>query len=70
MGDADKNTGKIRINLSHKKHKDKKELASTIKHELMHIKHPKMWEKTVYKKTCKKRITPSERVRLLAKLKK
>lgn len=56
----------IKINV--KKHKgDKAELADTIKHELMHAKHPKMLEKTVYKK-MKKTISSSEQASLLAKL--
>lgn len=49
-GQEDDKTGQIEINV--KKHKgNKAELADTIKHELLHQKHPKMHEKTVYKKT-------------------
>jgi len=52
FGETEITTGKptvIKINV--KKHKgDRAELADTIKHELMHAKHPKMHEKTVYKK--------------------
>ncbi len=60
-------TGKIQINIkAHKK--DKKELASTIKHELLHVKHPKMTEKEVYKKSKKTAITPQEQSKLLAKI--
>ncbi len=62
-----KPTGKIEINV--KKHKgDKKELASTVKHELMHVKHPKMTEKEVYKRTRKTKIGPKEQSQLLAKI--
>lgn len=61
-------TGKIEINV--KKHKgDLKELASTIKHEMLHVKHPKMTEKEVYKKSKKTAISPMEQSKLLAKLK-
>ncbi len=56
----------IKINV--KKHKgDRKELADTIQHELMHAKHPKMHEKTVYKKTGKN-ISHAEQERLISKL--
>lgn len=54
-----------------RKHKgDKKELADTIKHELMHAKHPKMHEKTVYKRTAKemKHSTPAQQDKLIAQL--
>lgn len=62
-----KPTGKIEINV--KNHKgDKAELASTIKHEMMHVKHPKMTEKEVYKRTTKTNISPEEQRKLLAKL--
>lgn len=47
---------------------DKAELASTVKHELLHVKNPKLTEKEVYKKTAKTKITPSEQTKLLAKL--
>lgn len=50
----------VQINVKrHKTHKMKKRqtkkesLADTIHHELLHAKHPKMLEKTVYKKTAK-----------------
>ena len=62
-----KPTGKIEINV--KGHKgDKKELASTIKHELMHVKHPKMTEKEVYKRTAKTKIPPKEQKKLISRL--
>lgn len=55
----------IKINV--KKHKgNRAELADTIKHELMHAKHPKMHEKTVYKKTGK--IGYAEQEKLISKL--
>ncbi len=60
-------TGKIQINVkAHKK--DKRELASTVKHEMLHVKHPKMTEKEVYKKSKKTAITPQEQSKLLAKI--
>lgn len=56
------------ININVKKHKgDKAELADTIKHELMHAKHPKMHEKTVYKKVPKV-ISQSEQNKLISLL--
>ncbi len=64
-------TNKIEINLKQhmKKGKlDKAELASTIKHELLHVKHPKMAEKEVYKKSAKTKIPPMEQHKLLSKL--
>ena len=42
--------GRIEINI--RKHKgDKAELADTLKHELLHRRHEKAHEKTIYKKT-------------------
>lgn len=62
-----KPTGKILINV--KAHKgDRAELASTIKHELMHVQNPKMTEREVYKRTAKTKISPMEQSKLLAKL--
>lgn len=56
----------IRINV--KKHKgDKAELADTVRHELLHAKHPNMKEKTVRKKT-ESAISPEEQRKLLAKI--
>ena len=67
FGAMNPKTNKVEINI--KAHKgDKAELASTIKHELMHVKHPKMTEKTVYKKTAKTKIPEGEQHKLLAKL--
>lgn len=67
LGQMDPNTNRIEINV--KKHKgDKKELASTIKHEMLHVKHPKMTEKEVYKKSRKTKISPQEQTKLIAKL--
>lgn len=62
-----KPTGKIEINV--KRHKgDRAELASTIKHELHHVKYPKATEKETYKATRKTNISPAEQDRLIAKL--
>lgn len=65
-GEEDDRTGVIKVNV--KKHKgDKQELANTVKHELMHFHHPKMKEKTVYKK-LKGQIHSKEASKLLKKL--
>lgn len=46
------NEEKGRIEINVKKHKgDKAELADTIKHEILHRKHPKSSEKSIQKKT-------------------
>lgn len=67
LGRMDTRTGQIEINV--KAHRgDKRELASTIKHELMHVKHPKMTEKEIYKRTAKTKIDPREQAQLLSKL--
>lgn len=67
LGSMNPKTNEIQINI--KKHKgDRRELASTIKHELMHVKHPKMTEKEVYKRTAKTKIPPMEQSKLIAKL--
>lgn len=67
LGRMDPNTNRIEINV--RKHKgDKAELASTIKHEIMHVKHPKMTEKEVYKRTAKTKIPEGEQKQLLSKL--
>lgn len=71
FGQMDPDTNKVQINLKkhYKKGKlDKAELASTIKHELLHVKHPKMTEKDVYKKSAKTKIPPKEQYQLLAQL--
>lgn len=68
FGAMNPKTNKIEINL--KAHKgDKKELASTIKHEILHVKHPKMTEKEVYKRSAKTKISEVEQNRLLSQLK-
>lgn len=60
-------TNKIEINL--KAHKgDARELASTVKHELLHVNHPKMTEKQVYKKSAKTKLSYAEEQKMLAKL--
>jgi len=67
LGRMDPKTNKIEINV--KAHgKDKANLASTIKHELLHVKHPKMTEREVYKKSAKTKIDPYEQSKLLSKL--
>ena len=64
-GQMDTKTNLIEINK--KKHKgDRRELADTIKHEWLHVKHPKMHEKMVYKKTGE--ISRAEQDKLIAKL--
>lgn len=66
-GETDTDTGKIQINK--KAHKgDKKELASTVKHEMLHAKHPKMLEKNVYKKSRKTKLRSQEIKSLLRKV--
>ncbi|MFH1229552.1 MAG: hypothetical protein V1678_03960 [Candidatus Aenigmatarchaeota archaeon] len=49
-GDIDYEKKVIRVNKSKKKNKRKGEVLNTIIHEELHRKHPKMHEKTVYKK--------------------
>lgn len=67
LGEADVEKKKIQINV--KAHKGNlASLASTVKHELMHVKHPKMTEKEVYKRTAQTKISQPEQVKLLAKL--
>ena len=71
MGEThfDKNNKPIKVFVDVKKHKgDKAELASTIKHELMHVKKPHATEKEVYKATAKTKISPAEQTKLIAKL--
>lgn len=59
----------VKVEINVKAHKgNKAELASTVKHELMHVNHPKMTEKEVYKRTAKTKISPSEQRQLLKKL--
>lgn len=66
-GWMDPKTNQIKINV--KSHKgDKAELASTIKHELMHVNHPKRTEREVTKLTAKTKIPPAEQRELLKKL--
>ena len=67
FGNDNKPTGKVHINV--KKHKgDLAELASTIKHELLHVAQPNLTEKQVYKRTAKTKIPLSEQKQLLAKI--
>lgn len=58
-----------RIEIDIKKHKgDKKELAATVKHELMHAANPNMLEKTVTTRSVKSKLQPGEEAKMLAKL--
>lgn len=67
LGRMDTETNVIEVNK--KAHKgDMKELASTVLHETLHVKHPKMTEKEVYKASAKTKIDPDERRALLARL--
>jgi hypothetical protein len=71
MGEMQDGKNELRVNMkAHKKRGklDKAELASTIKHEMMHIKHPKLTEKEVYKRTAKTKISPKEQQQLLKKI--
>lgn len=68
-GKVESKDGVARIQINIKGHKgDKAELASTVKHELLHVKHPKMTEKTIYKKSAKTKIPLHEQEKLLSKL--
>lgn len=58
----------VRISIDVKKHKgNRKELADTIKHELLHAKNPKMLEKTIRTK-MKKEMSPQEQANMIKKL--
>lgn len=52
-GDTDYNKRIIRVNKSKKKNKKRGDIIDTIVHEETHVRHPKMHEKTVSKKTKK-----------------
>lgn len=67
LGRSD-SSGKVEINVKAKAHKDKRELASTLKHELLHVKHPNMTEKETYKRSRKTKISPQEESQLLSKV--
>lgn len=58
----------VRVAIDVTKHKTARELASTIKHELLHVKHPKMTEKQVYKRTGVTKIKDTEIPQLLSKV--
>ncbi len=69
----DKKNKPVKVEINVKKHIkkgkiDKAELASTIKHELLHVKHPKMTEKEVYKRSAKTKLSPQEQSQMLVKL--
>lgn len=78
VGEADTETGRIRINK--KAHKNKRimkgfpekdrTLINTLVHEKMHVDHPKMHEKTVRKNTRSKveRMSRKQKARYYAKL--
>ncbi len=51
FGQANLDTGEIKINKKKNKAAGKGELLDTIVHEKLHIKHPKMSEKNIRKKT-------------------
>lgn len=66
----DKKNKPTKVEINIKRHKgDEAELASTVKHELMHVKFPNMTEKEVYKRTRKTKIPEAEQHKLLAKIK-
>ena len=70
FGSFDPNTGIIRINKrKNKKSKKRGELIDTIVHEEMHARHPKMYEKTVRKKTVQllKKMSRNRKNRLYSK---
>lgn len=70
-GEMNPDTNEIKINVKahHKKGKlDTAELASTIKHEMMHVAKPHATEKEVYKATAKTKISPQEQMALISKL--
>lgn len=52
-GDTDYEKKVVRVNKSKKKNKRPGEVLDTIVHEKMHVRHPKMHEKTVVKRTRK-----------------
>lgn len=68
-GQMDPKTNKVEINVA--KHKgDKTELANSIHHELLHVKHPSMSEKDVANKADRDTIqmSPAEKNALVAKV--
>lgn len=65
-GQMDPKTNNIEVNL--KKHRgDKRELADTIKHEMLHVKHPKASEKEVTK-LSQPELSRKEQDQLIAKI--
>lgn len=76
-GETDTDKGVVKINKTRSRHKAgktikysgkkyKTSIIDTIVHEKMHVDHPKMHEKTVYKKTpmMVKGLTPQEKAKL------
>jgi len=68
-GDIDYDKKIVRINPSKKKNEKPGELLDTILHEETHMKHPKMWEKTVKRKVneLKKSMSPTRKHKLYSK---
>lgn len=67
QGDTDLEKKVVRVNKKKSKKKSGRGgVIDTIVHEEMHVTHPKMHEKTVYKKTKKKvkRLTPKQKKKL------
>lgn len=57
----------VKIYINRKAHKgDKAELASTVKHEMLHAKNPNMKEKTVYKRSRKTKMSDAEKAKYIA----
>lgn len=64
-GTYDTESGVMEIN--RKKHKDKRELADTVAHELSHRRHPRAKEKTIQKMNAPE-ISSTQQNKLVAKL--
>lgn len=71
FGEMNPDTNEIKIDIKAHKKKGKldiPELASTIKHEIMHVEKPHATEKEVYKATAKTKIPFAEQQRLISKI--
>lgn len=68
-GYASQQGKKIEVNVK-KHHGNKTELANSIKHELLHLKHPKAKEKTIQKKAkiATENMSHSDKMKLIAKI--